>query len=132
MKRRRRSDKRRIRLVLLVELLLGLVICASAYGLTASVTLHTIAAGDAATSTPQVHVATMYFNLNLNDPRIIDSVVLTFTPAATPIANLRVSMAGSAWSNSCSGGPTWTCSWASSPSMTSFSSDHTIRVQVHS
>jgi hypothetical protein len=115
--KRHRKTKRSRRAVL-VQLLVGAIVCCSGFALTAALTVNPGKAGDGAgvVANSTFSVASIRYQLNASTPTLIDQVVVTFASNPAP-ADVRASIGG-VWSNACSAsGLVFTCAFSSLPSV---------------
>jgi hypothetical protein len=113
-KRRQRNTKRSRR-VLIVQLLVGAVVCCSGYALTATMTVNASKAGSGAgvVTNSSFVISQLTYQLDSTDPTLIANVVVTFSGTAP--AGARASIGGT-WSNACTvAGSVFTCVFGTQP-----------------
>jgi hypothetical protein len=112
--KRHRKTKRSRRAVL-VQLLVGAIVCCSGFALTAALTVNPGKAGDGAgvVANSSFSIASVSYQLDSNSPTQIAQVTVTFSGTAP--AGARASIGGT-WSNACSiGGLVFTCVFGTQP-----------------
>lgn len=116
MKRRRDRSRKRSRKALLVEIVLGVIVCVAGFAFTASLVVNASQAGDGSGAVSSFTVATLVYELDATNPAFIANVRLTFS-GGTP-GEVKAQIGGGSWSSLCTNsGGTFTCSWTTEPAI---------------
>lgn len=121
------NRKRRRRGVAII-LAAAVAMAFAAYAFTATNTVPGTQAGDGSGAISGYTISNVQYQLEAADPANIDSVTFTTSPAAGQVRAKVVAASGTY--TSCTGGPTsWTCDFASNPTVVSADQLRVIAVQ---
>ncbi len=114
-------------------IMLALLLSAVAYGFAAANTVTAGNAGDGDSGVISGYTVSVKYNLDATDPSTIDTLTLTLNPTTATTVKVTTdnsaTPAAGAWTDCSGSGATWTCDFATNPSVLSIVFLRVIAVQ---